>query len=217
MCVKKLLSIVCVAAVGLAVIGSFAIADAAKDEKAPASLPPDLKLPPGWTMEDMQACILAATPGKQHKHLTSEAGVWNGETTMHMPGAEPVKSECVSTITPMMDGRFVKCEIKGEMPGMGPFEGFGIYGFDNVSQKFVSSWIDNQGTGMMQGTGELSDDGKVMTWKFDFYCPLTKKASVMREVETVTGPNTKRFEMFGPDPKTGKETKMMTIDFTKES
>ena len=33
MSVKKLLSIVCVAAVGLAVIGSFAIADAAKDEK----------------------------------------------------------------------------------------------------------------------------------------------------------------------------------------
>ena len=136
---------------------------------------------------------------------------------MLMPGAEPVKSECVSTITPMMDGRFVKCEIKGDMPGMGPFEGFGIYGFDNVSQKFVSSWIDNQGTGMMTGTGELSDDGKVMTWKFDFNCPLTKKASVMREVETVTGPNTKRFEMFGPDPKTGKEMKMMTIDFTKKS
>lgn len=210
--VKKVLSMVCIAA-GLAVIGTFAIADTSKDAKAPA----DLKLPPGWTMEDMQACMLAATPGKMHKHLVNEAGVWNGKTTMYMPGAEPVTSECVSTITPIMDGRYTKCEIKGEMPGMGPFEGFGLYGYDNVSKKFVSSWIDNQGTGMMQGTGELSDDGKVMTWKFEFNCPITKKPAIMREVETVTGPNTKRFEMFGPDPKTGKEQKMMTIDFTKKS
>ena len=126
-------------------------------------------------MEDMQACMLAATPGKMHQHLAKEAGVWNGKTTMFMPGAEPATSECVSTITPIMDGRYIKCEIKGDMPGMGPFEGFGIYGFDNVSQKFVSSWIDNQGTGMMNGTGELSDDGKVMSWKFTFNCPVTKK------------------------------------------
>ena len=92
-------------------------------QNAPASLPADLKLPPGWTMEDMQACILAATPGKKHEHLASEAGIWNGKTTMYMPGAEPIKSECVSTITPMMDGRFIKCEMKGDMPGMGPYRG----------------------------------------------------------------------------------------------
>jgi hypothetical protein len=38
----------------------------------------------------------------------------------------------------------------------------------------------------------------------------------MREVDTVTGPNSKTLEMFGPDPKTGKEFKMMTIELTKE-
>ena len=167
-------------------------------------------------MDDMKACMMAATPGKQHQHLAKEVGVWNGKTTMFMPGAEPATSECVSTVTPMMDGRYIKCEIKGDMPGMGPFEGFGIYGFDNVSQKFVSTWIDNQGTGIMNGMGELSDDGKVMSWKCSFNCPITKKPAIMREIETVTGPNTKRFEMFGPDPKTGKESKMMNIEFTKK-
>jgi hypothetical protein len=214
---KKLLSIVCVAAVGMIVIGSLAIADASKDSKKAASLPAEVKLPPGWTMEDMQACILAATPGKMQEHLVKEAGVWDGKTTMYMPGAEPTEGECVSTITPMMDGRYVKCEIKGDMPGMGPFEGFGIYGFDNVLQKFVSSWVDNQSTGMMTGTGELSEDGKVMTWKCTFTCPITKKATALRQIETITGPNTKRFEMFGPDPKTGKDHKMMTIELTKKS
>ncbi len=213
---KKLFALLFVAAAGLAAIASFAIADASKETKAPAASA-EIKLPPGWTVEDMQACMLAGTPGKQQAHLAKEAGVWNGKSTTYMPGAEPVTSECVSTITPIMDGRFIKCEIKGDMPGMGPFEGIGIYGFDNVSQKFVSNWIDNQSTGIMNGTGELSKDGKVMTWKFTFNCPITKKPAVMREIETVTGPNTKRFEMFAPDPKTGKESKMMTIEFTKKS
>ena len=214
---KKMLSLVFVAAVGLAVIGSFAVADASKESKAPATAPADIKLPPGWTMEDMQAYMMAATPGEMHEHLAKEAGVWNGQTTMYMPGAEPVTSECVSTITPIMDGRFTKCEIKGDMSGMGPFEGSGFYGFDNVSRKFVSTWIDTQSTGIMNGTGELSEDGKVMSWKFTFNCPVTKKPAIMREIETTTGPNTRRFEMFGPDPKTGKEFKMMNIEFTKAS
>ena len=39
----------------------------------------------------------------------------------------------------------------------------------------------------------------------------------MREVETSTGENTERFEMFGPDPKSGKEYKMMSIEFTRKS
>jgi hypothetical protein len=115
-----------------------------------------------------------------------------------------------------MDGRYVKTEMAGEMPGMGAFTGFGIAGFDNVSQKFVSTWIDNQGTGIGYGTGELSPDGKTLTWEFNFNCPITKQPTVMREVDTVTGPNSKTLEMFGPDPKTGKEFQMMTIELTKE-
>jgi hypothetical protein len=213
MSVKSVLSIVCITAAGLALIGSMAIADASKDAKAPA----DIQLPPGMTLEDVQACMLAATPGKEHKFLTEGAGEWTGKTTMHVPGADAQTSDCVSTTTPMMGGRFVRVEIKGEMPGMGPFEGFGIYGYDNVSKKYVHSWVDNQGTGMMHGTGELSADGKTLTWNCTYNCPMAKKAVKMREVETITGPNTKRFEMYGPEPKTDKEVKMMTIEFTKKS
>jgi hypothetical protein len=40
----------------------------------------------------------------------------------------------------------------------------------------------------------------------------------MRETETTGGDdgNTKTFEMIGPDPKTGKEYKMMRIELTKK-
>lgn len=199
----------------VALCGSLAYA-ATSAESAPTDQA-EMQLPPGWTMQDMQAVMEAGTPGKMHKWLAKDIGTWDAETTIWMtPDSEPMKSGGTATYTPMMDGRFIKCEIKGEMPGMGPYKGIGIYGYDNVSKNFVCSWIDNHSTGIMNGEGELSEDGKTLTWEFTHNCPLTKKPTAMREVETITGPNTKTFEMFGDDPKTGEEFKMMHIDYTKQ-
>jgi hypothetical protein len=211
---KKLFVPACIGIVGLvAVASSIAIAETSKQAGQG-----EIKLPPGWTEEDMKACTLAATPGELHKHLAKSVGVWHGKNTMWMaPDAEPMTSECTATITSIMDGRFTKCEWEGEMPGMGPYHGFGINGFDNVSQKFVSIWIDNHGTGILNGKGELSPDGKVTTYEFNFNCPITKKPAVLREVETITGPNTKTLEMFSTDPKTGKEYKMMSVELSRKS
>jgi hypothetical protein len=214
---SKLLAPALVIAAALAVVAaSIAIAQTSGDSTATGKT--EIKLPEGWTEADMQACMLAATPGKMHKHLSQAVGVWQGNNTMWMgPGAEPITSESTSTISSFMDGRFTKSEMKGEMPGMGPYHGFRIDGFDNVSQKFVSTWIDNFGTGIANGEGELASDGKTMTWEYTFNCPLTKKPTTMREVETVTGPNTKTVETYMKDPKSGKEYKMMRIELTKKA
>jgi hypothetical protein len=205
------------------VVGSLAAADPAKDAKpaaakaAPAGQP-EFKLPPGWTEADMQACMLAATPGEMHKHLAKHVGVWQGKCQMWMPGgeSEPMKSDCTYTVTSIMDGRYIKAELVGEMPGMGPFNGLGITGFDNVSQKFVSTWVDNCNTGIVNGTGEISPDGKVMTWTFTVNCPIAKKPAIMRHNEVLTGENTKTLDIFGSDPKSGKEYKAMRIEFTRK-
>ena len=215
---KKMTLIVPVlsAALGSALVVSLVGAQQAKDAK-PAAAPTEMKLPPGWTEADMQACVMAGTPGKMHEHLAKEVGVWQGKSTMWMyPGAEPMKSECTSTVTSMLDGRFTQVEMNGEMPGMGPYKGIGVYGYDNTLQKFVSSWIDNHSTGMMQGLGQLSPDGKTLTWQYTHSCPITKKPAVLREVETITGPGSKTIEMFGAEPKSGQEFKMMSIELTKK-
>lgn len=184
---------------------------------ADAPKQPEFKLPPGWTAADMEACVAAGTPGKMQAFLAKGAGVWLGKSTMWMGiGGEPVKHDTTSTVTSLMDGRYTQVEVKGDMPGMGPFHGLGLYGFDNVSQKFVSSWIDNQSTGMMTGTGDLSADGKVLTWNYTFQCPITKKPAPMRQVETITGENTRTLELFGNDPKSGKEYKMMSVEMTRK-
>lgn len=205
----------CVLAVA-GVAGSLAIAASREDKP---TTQPEMKLPPGWSEADMQACIIAGTPGKMHEHLAKGVGVWRGKTTMWMaPGTEPMTSStCTSTVTSIMDGRYIRVEMAGEMPGMGPYSGLGLYGFDNVSKKFVSSWVDNHSTGIGNGIGELSADGKTLAWKFTYNCPVTGKPTVLREIETVTGTNTKTLEMFGVDPKSGKEFQMMKIELTRRA
>ncbi len=213
---KKLLAGVLIAAGSVVVVvGSMAIAESSQDVKAAGK--PELKPPPGWTEAEMQACTLAGTPGKMHERLAKDVGVWHGKTSMRMvPDGEPVTGESTGTVTLLMDGRFTKCETAGETPGMGPCRGLGIYGFDNVSKKFVSIWIDNHSTGIMQGEGELSPDGKTITWKYTCNCPVTGKPTVLREVEQITGPDTKTLEMFATDHKSGKEFKMMRIELTRK-
>lgn len=209
----------------VAVAGSLAFAQTAasqKKESHPTAAAPqdmgDMPLPPGWTEEDMMACMAAATPGEMQARLAEDAGVWKGTTKMWMgPGTEPMASECTTTVTPVFDGRYIKVETEGDMPGMGPFHGFGIYGYDNVSEKFQGSWIDNCGTGVMYGVGDLSSDGDTLTFTYAYTCPITKKPTTMRQVDTRTGPNAKKSEMYATDPKSGKEYKMMEIAYSRSS
>lgn len=165
----------------------------------------------------MQACMNAATPGPHQEFLCKQAGAWHGKTTMWMgPDAPPQESECMNTVTAIMDGRYIQSSYAGEMPGMGPFHGLGVTGYDNVSGNYVGTWIDSHSTGIMTGVGKLSADKRTMTWAFTFNCPITKKVATMRQIETYPSPTTMKLEMFMADPKSGREYKMMSIDFTKK-
>jgi len=205
-----------VASLIMILAASLATAQTKNKDKAPPK-GDQPQLPPGVSAEDMQAMMVAATPGKEHAMLASRAGSWQGTSTMWMgPDAPPIKSACSCTITPIFDNRFVKIEVKGDMGGMA-FNGLGYSGFDNVSKKYVSTWLDNMGTGMMTGTGEASDNGKKLTWTYTMNCPIQKKPITMRQIENYPDANTMVLEAFGPDPKTGKEFKNMRIEFTKKA
>lgn len=209
---KAMLVVPCLCVAGLTAALAMGPGEGKKDAA------PEMKLPPGWTEQDMAACMTAATPGKDHAAMTAEVGTWSGKSEFTMgPGGETMHSVTNMKATMIMDGRFLQCEVSGDMPGMGPFKGMGIYGFDNTTQKHQATWIDNMNTTMMQGTGERSADGKVMTFVYNFTCPITKKPSTFREVTTTLSANTMRMEMFGIDPKSGKEYRMGKIDFTRQS
>lgn len=198
--------------VGLIAAASLALAQGAKDK----ATYPEMKPLPGMTEADMQACMLAASPGEMHAHLTQNVGAWHGTGKMWMtPGSEPVAVEHKATFTVVMDGRFVQGEFEGDMGGM-PFHGMGLYGYDNVAQRFEATMIGTCSTGTMRGTGELSSDGKTLTWNYEYHCPMTGGPTTMREVEKRVGKDTILYETYAINPETGNEFLMATFEFKRQ-
>jgi hypothetical protein len=208
------------AVVGLIAIAALGASVALTQDKTKTPSTAPKTAPQGAPQEmdpGMAAAMAAATPGPMHAFLTEGAGMWTGKNTLWMaPGTEPMVTDASCKIVPMLEGRFTRCEMQGEVPGMGEFKGFAIYGYDNVSKQFQCAWVDNLGTGMVTGTGSLSADGKTLTWTLNYNCPITNKPAVMREIDRVTGPDSRLMEMWGTDPQSGKEFKMMEMTTTRQ-
>ena len=165
----------------------------------------------------MEKMAKAATPGPQHEVLKKLAGEWTTAIKMQMDPSQPAQeSQGASTITTLMDGRYCQEQATSQMMGM-PFSGMGIYGFDNVLGKYVSTWIDNMGTGIMSSTGTADASGKVITWDATMSDPVTGKPTRERMVTTITDDNHYTLEMYGTPPGAKKEMKTMTIAYTRKS
>jgi uncharacterized protein DUF1579 len=165
----------------------------------------------------MDKMTKAATPGAQHAMLTKMAGEWTCTVKLQMdPSQPPQESQSTAMITALMDGRYIQEVATGQMNGT-PFNGMGLYGFDNVSGKYVSSWIDNMGTGIMTSVGTADKSGNVITWVGTMNDAVTGKAAKSRMVTTVIDDSHHTLEMFGVPPGGKKEAKMMTIDYVRKA
>lgn len=154
------------------------------------------------------------TPGEPHKMLAKSNGNWNGDVTMWMaPGTVPVKSKATCENKMIMNGLYQQSMHKGDMMGM-PFEGISTVGYDNAKKVFVSSWIDNMGSGIMNMEGPWDGASKSMTMKGICTDPMTGKTMAVRETFKIVDDNTQVMEMFMPGPD-GKEFKTMEIKFTR--
>jgi hypothetical protein len=157
------------------------------------------------------------TPGPMHTMMASWNGTWKGETTMwEYDGATPQKSAGTAVNTMIMGGKYQSSKHSGTAMGM-PFEGMSIMGYDNATKQFTSSWIDTWSTGVMNMAGSWDESSITLTLAGktpDINRP--GKECSFREVFKVIDNNTQHMEMYGPDPKTGKEFKMMEIRMTRK-
>jgi len=167
--------------------------------------------PMGMSKEDMAAMEKAATPGAMHKNIARLAGDWTFTNKMWMAPGQPAQ-ESTGTMhgEAILGGRFVQAVWKGNMMGQ-EFEGRATEGYDNVSQKYVSTWVDNMGTGIMISTGTCEDGGRKCTTIGTFSDPTTGGTSTMRSVVSWIDDNSFKNEMYGKDPGSGQEYKMMEI------
>lgn len=163
----------------------------------------------------MKAWKEYATPGDVHKMMAKDNGTWSADITMWMdPTAPAQKSKGTCTNSMILGGRYQKSVHKATMMGM-PFEGIGILGYDNNKKVFVSSWVDNMGTGVMYMEGPWDDATKSITLKGKCVDPMTGKDMEMRQVMTIIDDKHQKLEMYYTTD--GKEMKNMEINFTKQA
>lgn len=156
-----------------------------------------------------------AQPGEPHKLFASLAGSWTTQTKEWMePGKPPLESAGTAETKMLLDGRFLYQEYHAQMMGQ-PFSGIGIDGYDNVTKKYVTAWIDTMGTGIFFMEGTASADGKTITLKGSHPEPGGGKMS-HRAVWKIQDSNNQTFEMYGTHGHGGKEMKFLEIVYTRK-
>jgi hypothetical protein len=164
--------------------------------------------------EMMAAYMEAATPGSEHEMLAKSAGNWNVTMKSWMaPGADPMVSEGTETGEMILGGRYLKSEFSGTTMGM-PFNGFGLIGYDNVSKKYVGTWCDSMGTGIMRYEGTYDEQDKVLTCKGDYIDPATGETVTATLISRIIDDDHHVFEMWSPGPD-GQPMKWMEMDYRR--
>lgn len=192
-----------------ALLATAGLAGAAQDKTKKAAAPA------GDDKEKaaMEAMMKAGTPGPEHKKLESMAGTWDAKVKMWMkPGAAPEESAGTSEAKSIMGGRYLEEKFEGTAMGQ-PFTGQGLTGYDNVQKKYVGTWADSMGTGIMTSTGKADASGK-MNMTGTMWDPMTGKMSTVKEVMTFVDDDHHKFEMWGAGPG-GKNFKMLEIEYTR--
>ena len=155
-----------------------------------------------------------AMPGEPHKLFASLAGSWTTTTKEWMePGKPPTESTGTAEMKMLLDGRFLYQEFNAQMMGQ-PFSGVGIDGYDNITKKYVTAWIDTMGTGIFMMEGTASADGKTITLKGSHPEPGGGKMT-HRAVWKIADGNTQAFDMYGTHHG-GKEMKVLEITYTRK-
>lgn len=151
-----------------------------------------------------------ATPSKAHEMLAKDNGTWDAALTFWSPdNPQEMKSTATVTYKMIMGGKYQEGTYSGDMFGM-PFEGKGTVAYDNATEEFISTWIDNMGTGMMVTRGKYDEKSKTTILYGEMVDPVTKKAKKVKEVLTYIDDNNQKMEMFDV-LEDGKEFKSMQV------
>jgi len=171
--------------------------------------------------EMMKQMMEMAKLNENHKLLADLAGTWSYTVKMMAPGETPSTSTGTLTRKPVMNGRFFVGEYSGtmKMPGADgkmkdfTFKGMSLEGYDNVKQKFVSSWVDNMGTGIMDSEGSYDPATKTFTYNGEVE-PVPGMKMPVREVIKVTDKNHHTFEWY--ENRGGQDVKTLEINYTRK-
>ena len=171
--------------------------------------------PPMDSAAMMKAWMDFATPGAMHTWMVKTNGTWEAEVSQWMDAkAPPTKMKATNVQTAAMGGRYVLGKFSTTMMGQ-PFEGMSTMGYDNGKKMFVSTWVDNMGTGIIYMTGTYDEGNKMLRLSGKQTDPMTGKDTDIREEMKMIDDNSYTMTMYGTGMD-GKEMKFMEGTFTKK-
>lgn len=174
--------------------------------------------------EMMKQMMALAKLNDNHKLLSSMAGTWTSNVKMWMnpdPKAPATESKGTATRKAIMGGRYFVCDFTGhmQMPGADgkpkdmEFKGMSIEGYDNVKQKFVSTWCDNGGTGIMMSEGTYDAATKTFTYT-GYYEGIPGMKTKFRETVAIVDANHHNFVYY--EDRGQGEMKSMEISYARK-
>jgi hypothetical protein len=164
--------------------------------------------------DEMKAMMDYMTPGDIHKMMAKDSGTWSGAITIwEKPGAQPMTMNGEAKFEMILGGRYLQETSTAQMMGM-PFQGIGTFAYDNAKKIFLTSWIDNFGTGMMYLEGTWDQATRSVTFAGKEVDPVSGKDIKVREVMKFVDDNTQVMEMYSTLK--GQEFKAMEIKFTRK-
>lgn len=163
--------------------------------------------------ENQEAWMKYMQPAQMHHMLKMYNGKFNERVMFwQSPEREPMVMEATATVGMILGDRYQQSIHKGTMMGM-PFEGVSTMAYDNAREVFISTWIDNMGTGIMYSEGKFNPENREIELKGYTTDPATKKAVDFRQVIDLRDPNHQVITTY--DTKDGKEYMSMRVEMMR--
>lgn len=149
-----------------------------------------------------------------HQRLAGLAGRWSVRQSLWSePGKPPAVDQGNATFTPLLGGRHLRQDLRIDAPGK-PFQGLGYLGYDQVTGKYDSLWMDVSFDGVILARGSYDESRKTYTFLGAGPDPTRPGASLpLREVMQVRDADHFTYDYY--ERHAGKEALAVRLEYTR--
>jgi Protein of unknown function (DUF1579) len=165
----------------------------------------------------MQAWMDFATPGPEHAWMAKQAGTWVCDSVSQWmdPSQPPTKAKATDVISMGLNGLYQMTDFSSNMMGQ-PMNGKGLMGFDKMKKKFVLSWVDNMGSGIVRMEGTYDEATKILNMMGKQSDPGSKTETDIRQELKFHDDNSYTMAMYGTGHDEKSEQKFMEGTFKRK-
>lgn len=154
-----------------------------------------------------------AEPTENHERLGALVGRWRARGFVRLtPDTNPEMATCQAEYRWVIGNRFVEQTLSCLVVAR-KLNALGHFGYDNYTQSFVGSWLDNYDTGIKTLEGESS--GSSIAFRLTHNDPRFEEKVTHDAALTIESGSSHRWQIFERDPKTGRRVAVVDIRYTR--